>query len=217
MSEDAFGEPAPPYTPQTYAAAPEPYSAQPGSTPGSVPGPGPSAAGPWPVPPVESGSSHATSVRRRKRWLWWAAGSLVATSLVGLCAYLAVVSHQWSTRVDDLTAVSHELGTEVSEQTAARKAAQAEATALQVQLDTAKARITTLADEEANATDREAVWIDLVDAVISCADERQVVIDAYINSRRFQGISNAGYAAEITEYCEGLKSDYADYKAEIGK
>lgn len=212
MSEDSFGVPATPVTPQTYAAAPEPYSALPESAPEILP-----LVDPAPVPSTEDDGAHSSPRRKRRLWLWWTAGSVVAASLVGLCAYLAVVSHQWSTRVDELTAVSHELGTEVSEQTSARKTAVAEAAALQLQLDTAKTRITTLADEEANANDRESVWIDLVDAFIECEDGWVKHAEVLKGKMVYPATTTARAEAELVAYCEGLITDYADYKAEIGK
>jgi hypothetical protein len=151
------------------------------------------------------------------RWLWWTTGSLVFAALAGLSAYLVVVSQQWSDRVDDLTAISEDLGAQVAEQGGARKEAEAAAKTLQTQLDTATERMTELANEEANANDRETMWISLVDNMISCADARQSVIDAYINNLVFDGISRAGYAAEITAYCEDVKTDFAEIKAEAGE
>ena len=173
------------------------------------------ASGPWsaPPPPPTSTPEH----RRLSRW-WWAAGSLTFAALAGLSAYLIVVSHQWSNRVDDLTAVSESLGEQVADQTMARQSAEADASTLQSQLDTATARITDLANEEANATDHESVWINLVDAMANCADGRQDLIDVLTNSRLyFPNKTNAQYEDEITAYCDGVKSDYADFKTEIGK
>ncbi len=155
---------------------------------------------------------------RRLRWLWWTTGSLIVTSLAGLCAYLAVVANQWSNRVDDLTAISQDLGTQVAEQTAARKTAEANAAALQSQLDTATSRITILANEEANATDHESVWINLVGAMIECSDGRQELINVLTNSRLyFPGQTTAQVESDLTTYCDGLATEYTDFKAEIGK
>jgi hypothetical protein len=165
----------------------------------------------------EADAAPKTPKRRHLRWLWWTAGSVFVASLAGLCAYLVVVAHQWSSRVDELTAISQDLGTRVADQTAARQAADAKASTLQSQLDTSTARIKDLANQEANAVDHEGVWINLVDSMISCADERQQVIDAYIQGGHFQGISNAGYAADITTYCDEVKAKYTTFKVEIGK
>lgn len=159
----------------------------------------------------------APSPRKRLRWLWWTAGSLVFASLAGLSAYLVVVTQQWSDRVDDLTAISEDLGTQVAEQNVARKEAEDEAKSLQSQVDTATARITELANEEANANDREEMWISLLDNMVSCADERQLVIYAYINNRTFEGISRQDYAAELVAYCDTVKADFEGLKAEAGE
>lgn len=168
--------------------------------------------------PTDAPTATPAPRRRRLRWLWWTAGSLAVTALLGLCAYLVVVSNQWSERVDELTVISEDLGTQVSDQTAARLAAESQAASLQSQLDTATARITELANEEAKATDHEALWINMVDSVFSCADNRQELIDVLTNSRLyFPGKTNAQVEAELVEYCDGIKSEYTDFKAEIGK
>jgi hypothetical protein len=150
--------------------------------------------------------------------LWWTAGSVFVASLAGLCAYLVVVAHQWSSRVDELTAISQDLGTQVADQTAARQAADAKASTLQSQLDTSKARITDLANQEANAVDHEGVWINLVDSMISCADGRQTLIDALkVPNSRFEGQTKAQVENDLTAYCDEVKTKYTTFKAEIGK
>ena len=155
---------------------------------------------------------------RRLRWLWWTTGSIAVASLAGLCAYLAVVAQQWSDRVDDLTTISQDLGTRVSDETAARQSAEANAATLQSQLDTATARITVLADEEANANDHESVWINLVDSLIDCSNGRQDLIEVLTNPRLyFPGKTNAQVENELTTYCSGLTTEYGTFKAEIGK
>jgi len=227
MSEDSAARPAFPSLPEggptsdshsgQYAPAPPvgpayaPYAAR--ALPALPPSTG--EDGPWPAPPPPPTST--PNHRRMSRW-WWAAGSLVFAALVGLSAYLIVVSQQWSNRVDDLTAISESLGAQVADETMARQSAEAEASTLQSQVDTATARITDLANEEANATDHEAVWINLVDAMADCADGRQDLIDVLTNSRLyFPGKTNAQYESEITTYCDGVESDYAEFKTEIGK
>lgn len=156
--------------------------------------------------------------RRRLNWLWWTSGSLIVASLAALCVYLVVVSNQWSNRVDDLTSVSQDLGSQLSEETTARLQSEAKAASLQSQLDTATARITVLADEEANATDHETVWINLVDSFIDCANGRQELIEVLNNPRLyFPGKSNTRVEQDLVEYCDGLASDYVDFKTEIGK
>lgn len=172
-----------------------------------------------PQAPAPSFGGTVAPTRRRLRWLWWTTGSVFVTALAGLCAYLAVVAHQWSGRVDDLTTISQDLGKRVADQTAAKQTADAKVSTLQSQLDASNARLTDLANEEANAVDHEAVWINLVDSMISCADERQNLIDALTtpNSYFLDGKSKAQVENEITTYCDGLKSDYTTYKAEIGK
>ncbi len=215
MTEDSVEAPVSPLTPppstlpsprtfQPYAAAPEPYASAP--MPASPATDEPDATTPTPPPN-----------RRRLRWVWWTAGSLVVASIVGLCAYLVVVTNQWSDRVDQLTVVSQDLGTQVSQQTTARETAESKSVTLQSQLDMATARITVLADEEANATDHEAVWIDLVDAFIECESGWAEHATVLKGNYRYTGISTAAAEAELVAYCDGLVTEYTAFKTEIGK
>jgi len=216
MSEDSAAVPAPQSVPQPVPQA-EPLVPFEAGSEAAFADAAPATAA-LAASPATAGAA-VEPKRRRLRWLWWTTGSLFVTSLAGLCAYLAVVAHQWSVRVDDLTTISQDLGTRVADQTAATKVADAKVSTLQSQLDASNARITDLANEEANAVDHEAVWINLVDSMISCADERQNLIDALTtpNSYFLDGRSKAQVEDEITAYCDGLKSDYTTYKAEIGK
>lgn len=209
MSEDSAAVPAP-----VSLAPAEPTAIfEPGSSTVFVTDPAGQAS-----PEADAAPSTPKHRRRRLRWLWWTAGSVFVASLAGLCAYLVVVAHQWSSRVDELTAISQDLGTQVADQTTARQVADAKASTLQSQLDTSNARITDLANQEANAVDHEGVWINLVDSMISCADSRQELIDVLTNSRLyFPGKTNAQYENEVTAYCDGVKAQYTTYKAEIGK
>jgi len=154
---------------------------------------------------------------RRLRWLWWTTGSIAVASLAGLCAYLAVVAHQWSDRVDDLTTISQDLGTRVSDEAAARQSAEANASTLRSQLDTATARITVLADEEANANDHETVWISLVDSLIQC-EQGWVDHSTVLKGKKYYTDTTTAKAeAELVAYCDSLTTEFSDFKAEIGK
>lgn len=209
MSEDSAAVPAPVSSAQAESA----FTFEPGS-------PTMFATDTAPPSPPEADAAPSTPKhrRRRLRWLWWTAGSVFVASLAGLCAYLAVVAHQWSSRVDELTAISQDLGTQVADQTAARQAADANTSTLQSQLDTSKARITDLANQEANAVDHEAVWINLVDSMISCADGRQNLIDALNTPNSyFKGKTKVQVENDLTTYCDGVKAEYTTFKAEIGK
>lgn len=238
MSEVPPATPAPPSLPEggspadpraandtptpPFGSAQAPYAA--GAVQGLPLSPADASTGASSPTPVDFATTYpgapytAAPKRRRLRWLWWTSGSLAFVALAGLCAYLVVVSDQWSTRVDELTAISGDLGQQVADQTAARQSAEAAATTIQSQLDTATARITDLANEEANATDHEGVWINLVDSMVECADGRQGLIDVLTNSSLyFPGKTNSQYESELTTYCDGVKADYTDFKTEIGK
>lgn len=143
--------------------------------------------------------------------------SAAMAALAAGCAYLWVVAHQWETRAADLTAISEDLGAEVVAEQDARAEADANAAALQVQLDTATARITDLANEEAAATDNEAVLVNYLDAMIDCADDWVQHASVLKGTYRYTDKTTAQVERELTAYCDGIKAEYATLKAELGR
>jgi uncharacterized protein YhaN len=170
-----------------------------------------------PLPP-----DHASAPPRRKRrplwWLGWISAGLGVLALVGLSAYLVVVARQWSDRVDDLTVISEELGQSVADARAAQTDAEARMDIARAELANATARISDLANEEAQAKDRESVLIDYVDAMISCATSRQELINVLTDSRYFfPGKTTAQVEREVTTYCDGVAADFNAFKEEIAQ
>ena len=168
----------------------------------------------------ESAPEDAPAPPRRKhrvlRWFGWSFAGLGVLALIGLSAYLVDVSGQWSDRVDELTVISEDLGQQVADADSAQADAQARMEAAQVELDNATSRISDLANEEAQAKDRDSVLVDYVDAMISCADSRQELIDVLTDSRYyFRGRTNFQVEKETTTYCDGVSSDFSDFKKEI--
>ena len=164
--------------------------------------------------PVPS-AIEATPPPRRRGWrrLWVTLAILAAIGLIGLSAYLVVVSAQWSDRVDELTTISEDLGATVANARTAQADAEARLATAQTALDNATARITDLANEEANATDNESVLIAYVDAMIDCADGRQELIDVLTNSRLYYpGSSTVQVEQDLVTYCDGVKNDLATFK-----
>lgn len=192
--------------PEVLAPAPAPW----------VPGPG----APLPTEPSEEAPAPR---KARAGWRKWTLRSVVAVVIVGLLgtsAYLTVVSRQWSDRVDELTAISEDLGSQVATERAAKEQAQSQATEVQSQLDTLKGRVSELANEEANAQDHQDALTNYLDAMISCADQRGEVLDHFYGytwtNSDGRSLSSRQYAAELTTYCEEIKQNYADYKADAG-
>lgn len=150
------------------------------------------------------------------RWIGWSSATLGVLALIGLSAYLVDVSRQWSDRVDELTVISTDLGQRVADAESAQADAEARMAAARTELDNATSRISDLANEEAHANDRESVLIDYVDAMISCADSRQKLIDVLTDSRYyFPGKTNFQMEKETTTFCDGVSSDFAAFKTEI--
>lgn len=171
------------------------------------------------APETESFSDAPPPARRRHRvlrWVGWSSAGLGVLALIGLSAYLVDVSRQWSDRVDELTVISTDLGQRVATAESSEADAEARMVAAQVELKNATSRISDLANEEAHANDRESVLIDYVDAMISCADSRQKLIDVLTDPHYyFPGKTNFQMEKETTTYCDGVSSDFSAFKKEI--
>lgn len=198
--------PAPPAPLPVYAQAPAPVYAQ---APAPV-----YAAAPQPAYPYGHAAAVYPTPRRKRRWPLAVAAILIALGLVGLSVYLTVVSLQWRTYASDLEAAVDELRTTAAHDRAARDAIAEHAAVVESQLETANARITELANEEANAVDGHDVLTNYLDAMISCAEERQVLIDVLTDSSlHYPGKTNAQVEREITAYCNSVITQIDEYKA----
>jgi hypothetical protein len=170
------------------------------------------------VTPAADAPTPPRRKRRLLRWFGWSFACLGALALIGLSAYLVVVSQQWSDRVDELTVISEDLGQSVADARAAQADAEARMDIARVELENATARISDLANEEAQAKDRESVLIDYVDAMISCADGRATVIQVLTTNYVFNdGKSATTHARELDTYCDGISSDFSAFKEEIAQ
>ncbi len=215
MTEDSSATQAPPPPPE---GAPITAIAPPVADAPPVGLPHPEGA-PFVAAPLDPALALPPSRRRRNlRPLWWTTASLAFVSLLALSVYLVMVSRQWQNRVDELTVISSDLGAEVVAERTAKEAALAKQASVQEQLDTATARITELANEEANATDSEAVLVNYLDAMVDCANGRQQLIDVLTDSSLyFPGKSKAQVESDLVTYCEGIKTDFATLKTELGR
>lgn len=203
-------------TPQGYSPAPptEPIAYSP------LPDVAPVASAVPQVAPelLETAPAEPAPRKRRARWLWPTLAAVSLTGMAGLSVYLAVVAFQWSDQVDKLTVISTDLGATVTDATTERDAAVAERDAMAAQLEAAKARITELANEEANAKDSESVLIEYVDAMRACSDQRAEIIRVLLNKNLvFEGTTPRAVEAETAAQCDQIASDFDAYKAELGQ
>ena len=166
---------------------------------------------------------HATAPyvpqRRRHALALWVTVAVLIVILIGLLWVTissAIAARAWEDRVDELTGISKDLGSQVADERAQRKAAEAQIDEVQSQLDTLKARVTDLANEEANAIDTAAAFDGYVDAAMICANERGKLIDGYGSMWRTEDgrtLTTAGMADEITAYCTEVQANIDDFRA----
>ena len=155
--------------------------------------------------------------RRSLKWLWWTLIGLVIVGLLALVAYLIAATNDWRDYAADLEVALEDVKATAAQDEADRAAIAVRVDTVQAQLDTANARITELANEEANATDHQDALRDHIEAMIQCADARQELIDVLTNSNLyFPGKSNGQVENELKDFCDSVKTDYEDYLAGEG-
>lgn len=155
--------------------------------------------------------------RRKLTWLWWTLGSLAAVGLIALSVYMIMVTNGWRNYSAELEAALNDVKTTAAQDRADTEAMAERLDTVQGQLDTANARITELANEEANATDSQDALRNHMEAMISCADGRQELIDVLTDSSLyFPGTTNAAVERELRQFCDQVKNDYNAYLAGDG-
>lgn len=169
----------------------------------------PAAAG------ATDGSGVAAPPRKRSlKWLWITLTSLVVAGLIALSVYMIVITNGWRDYSADLEGAVEDLKATAAEDRADLEATQARLDTVQTQLENANERITELANEEANAVDTRDVLRNYMEAMISCADGRQELIDALTHPQGYNRGPAAEYESELTTYCNEVKNDYNAYLAE---
>src|SRR5690606_21625915 len=134
--------------------------------------------------------------------------------LIALAVYMIVITNGWRDYSADLEGAVEDLKATAAEDRADLEATQARLDTVQTQLENANERITELANEEANAVDTRDVLRNYMEAMISCADERAIIIDVLTDPNRYYPQGNAAVKREINTYCDSVKNDYNAYLAE---
>lgn len=156
----------------------------------------------------------APTPKRSFTWLWRVLVALVIAGLIALSVYMINVTNGWRDYSAQVEAALNDVKATAASSAADLSSTQARLDTVQTQLDTANARITELANEEANATDNQDALRNHMEAMIECAAARQELIDVLTNSNLyFPGKTNAQVERELTEFCEAVKSDYQQYLA----
>lgn len=163
------------------------------------------------TPPIAEVATAAS--KPRLRWLWRTLTGLVIAGLATLSGYLIFAINDWRTHTAEMEVALEEVRSSAAEEVASRLAIQERLELVQSQLATANERIVDLANEEANATDDRTVLVNYMDAMISCADRRQDIITVLTTPGMvFTDTTPRKYARELVEYCDEIKTDYAEVR-----
>lgn len=205
------------------------------SGPPSFEAPGPTPAQPpAPVPPQPSAPAEPLVVtesattapqqrpRPRSRGLrvfrgiaWTLFGAGVA-ALAAFSGYLWLTHEQWVDQNEELRTEALELGEQLATARAESEANAADLAQTQAQLDEAKNTISTLADEDANASDDFRFATDVIEQMRTCAEERDELIGYLKQAERYTASSLRQAESSIDEYCQEVEDAWETYLEEEG-
>jgi len=161
-------------------------------------------------PPIPA-DTPATAPRSRRSGALvgaWVVLALVIASLIGLSAYLYAVHTQYVSQNDKLRSEATALGAQLAQERAATGRQAAELSTIETQLAQAKERISTLANDAAQAGDDRLALVDVAASLITCADQRQTLIGYLKQSSLYTAASLRASEAQITTYCNGAEQTY---------
>lgn len=145
---------------------------------------------------------------------------LVSVLILGLAAvtgYLVLTHQQWVQQNQQLRDEAAILGTELAanHQEMVRLSDAAADTA--AQLEEAKARVSELANQDANASDSLHVVEDLMQRMVECAEQRQRHIDVLSDPTLvYTDSSTAQVERSITEFCDAVSAAWDDHVERTG-
>ena len=176
-------------------------------------------ASPDVAPPLAVAPEKKRGSGKAREWIVRIFVTLLILGLTAAGAYLTLTTLEWQQRAEELTEISEDLAVEVAEaqaQAATDRAARDEAIA---QLEALKAATSDLANSEANAVDNQQALIDYLDAMTTCSQNRQVIIDVLTDSGKVfdTGQSAAQVEREVTAACNELEASIATLKQELGQ
>ncbi len=167
----------------------------------------------WPTPPPTP--PPLEQPRAPRRWLRRLGTVFLVIALVGLgglSAYLWLVHDQWASQNAALREEASELGAQLADAKTIAIEAEAELETAVTQLANATSRISDLAAEEADAKDNLQLLENLIEAMISCADERQThIVNISSNGLSYANSNARTVENQITEFCNGVEANYATY------
>lgn len=152
--------------------------------------------------------------RRAVRALGWTFAGAGVAALAAFSGYLWLTHEQWVDQNDQLRAEALELGEKLAQSRLEAEQAQASLTTTSDQLDEAKSTISTLADQDANATDGQRYAEEIAEWALECADERDVLVDYLKESWRYTDASLRNAESNINEYCADAADAWAEYQAD---
>jgi len=154
--------------------------------------------------------------RRRGRTavlaLGWTAAASGVLALAGLSAYLWVTHEAWVDQNDELRAESADLGEQLAVARAEADAATDALEQTESQLAEATSTISTLANQDAHATDDLTFATDVIEQLIVCADEREEHIGYLNQAWRYTAQSLRAVEAEIDEFCASVEQSWTDFQ-----
>ncbi|WP_062134556.1 hypothetical protein [Demequina aestuarii] len=149
--------------------------------------------------------------RRAVRAIGWTAAAAGVAALTGLSGYLWITHSQWQDQNDELRAEALELGDQLATATAELEATVTELSTTQSHLVVAKEKVSTLADQDANATDDLTYAEDMVEQFRICADERAELVGYLKQASRYTASSLRDAERSIDDFCDDIDSAWTEH------
>lgn len=171
--------------------------------------------------PTQEPASASVGPTRRRAHPWLLAGLIVSVLLLlataALAAYLWFVNERWTDQNEQLRETASELGTSLGQEQVLAAEQAEQIAALQVELEDVTARISDLANEEAQANDSQDFLEGLADAFVQCIDEHDTLLTQALRNGYSYSNSNArNVQDDLDEYCNELIGAWEDYQAGRG-
>ncbi|WP_084075942.1 hypothetical protein [Demequina sp. NBRC 110052] len=170
--------------------------------------------------------------RERTWWIVAVTVLAIATTVMAVLVYQMVgITEEWEQRSNEIDAANYELGQEIADANTTITQQTDRITLLTQQLDTAKTRISELADQTANFDDDRAYMaqqIDLLSGYVGsassvanalgrCVDGQKQLVEYVKNAEDYEPQELLDYENSVNELCKAAQDSNAALQAQLSE
>ncbi|MDN4473700.1 hypothetical protein [Demequina zhanjiangensis] len=163
----------------------------------------------------------------RRRWILLTAFlGVTVLSLIGVSLYLSDVVSQWELRTEELTEVNYDLGAQLADAQDTIEAQTTRIDVLTTQLNTAKDRITALANETANYDDDRAYTAQQIEqleglaatgaavanALTRCIDGEEQLVTYLEDPENYEEEEILAFQESVEELCTAARDSNSEFQ-----